>query len=144
MRTFSAAPDDSAKPFRKDRTMNGINLSMASDYLDQILGAAIFDLNGLPKDYFVTTESDNVSWVQTIFQALGLRSLLMSSLQLEGFHHAVINSTGYSAVVVKQHACYTALLVRRTEQKTIPSSFIQWVHGFEPNLLRQNSRFKVA
>ena len=115
------------------------------DYTDYILGAAIFDLNGLPKDYFTTEESSSINWVQTIFQALGLRSLLMSSLRLDGFHHAVINSASYSAVVVKQHSRYTALLIRRTENdKTITHSFIHWMQTFEPSLLKNNSRFRAA
>jgi len=114
------------------------------DYLDQVLGAATFDLNGLPKDYFTTERSNNISWVQTIFQALGLRSLLMSSLQLEGFHHAVINSTSYSAIVVKQSTRYMALLVERSDQTVITKAFVQWTQDFEPALLESDSRFKVA
>jgi hypothetical protein len=78
-------------------------------YSNSIVGAAIFDLNGLPKEYFTTGEGSNMSWVQTIFQALGLRSLLMSSLQLEGFHHAVIQGSDCCAVVVKQPARYMAV-----------------------------------
>ncbi len=114
------------------------------DYMDDVLGAAIFDLNGLPKDYYITDESSTINWVQTIFQALGLRSLLMSSLQLEGFHHAVINGSGYSAVVVKQPACYIAMLIRRTNETAITPAFIQWVQDFESSRLRADSRFRIA
>ncbi len=114
------------------------------NYMDCVMGAAIFDLNGLPKDYFITEESNKINWVQTIFQALGLRSLLMSSLQLEGFHHAVINGNGYSAVVVKQPHRYTALLIRRNDRTLITPEFVQWVQNFEPSSLRSDDRFRIA
>ncbi len=117
---------------------------LSMDYMDCVMGAAIFDLNGLPKDYFITEESNKINWVQTIFQALGLRSLLMSSLQLEGFHHAVINGDGYSAIVVKQPNCYTALLIRRNDRTLITPEFVQWVQHFEPSSLRNNNRFHIA
>ena len=112
-------------------------------YSDSIVGAAIFDLNGLPKEYFTTSENTNMSWVQTIFQALGLRSLLMSSLQLEGFHHATILGTEYSAVVVKQKACYIAMLVQQHDE-VITDSFIHWVQNFQLNELKQNPRFQIT
>lgn len=118
--------------------------SQVDVYANSIVGAAIFDLNGLPKEYFMTGESNNMGWVQTIFQALGLRSLLISSLQLEGFHHAVIHGAGCCAVVVKQPARYLALLVRQTEPAAITDTFIQWVQAFEPSVLKTNSKFHVA
>ncbi|MEB3338208.1 MAG: hypothetical protein VKJ46_12155 [Leptolyngbyaceae bacterium] len=113
-------------------------------YFDFIVGAAIFDLNGLPKEYFTTGDNDNLSWVQTIFQALGLRSLLMSSLQLEGFHYAMVHGGGYSAIVVKQPSRYFALLVRKTESGAVNNSFLQWLQELEPSTLRANARFQVA
>ncbi len=112
-------------------------------YFDQIVGAALFDLNGLPKEYFTTDENSNMSWVQTIFQSLGLRSLLMSSLQLEGFHHATVYGTEYCALVVKQKAHYTALLIKcQTDQ--INDDLIQWAQNLQISELEQNSRFRVA
>lgn len=112
-------------------------------YLDLIVGAAIFDLNGLPKEYFTAGDNRNMSWVQTIFQALGLRSLLMSSLQLEGFHHAMIHGTDYCAVIVKQKSHYTALLVVRNEA-CFTDGFIQWVQNFHLQHLKTNPRFHSA
>jgi len=114
------------------------------DYMNDVLGVAIFDLNGLPKDYYMTNESNTVNWVQAIFQALGLRSLLMSSLQLEGFHHAVINGSDYTTVIVKQPAHYIAVLIRRTDHADITPAFIQWVQDFEPSCLRTDTRFRIA
>jgi hypothetical protein len=112
-------------------------------YSDCVMGAAIFDLNGLPKEYFTTSESTNMIWVQTIFQALGLRSLLVSSLQLEGFHHATIWGVEYCAIIVKQKTHYTALLVQK-EEEAIPEAFIQWVQNFQLSELKQSPRFRVA
>lgn len=114
-----------------------------TSYLDDIIGAAVFDLNGLPKEYFTTPESTNMSWVQTIFQALGLRSLLMSSLQLEGFHHATIEGQEYLAVIVKQRAQYTALLLRPTEHEC-SDQLLKWIQNFQTDTLKQNSRFHTA
>jgi hypothetical protein len=113
-------------------------------YADRVLGAAIFDLNGLPREYFATSENGNMSWVQTIFQALGLRSLLMSSLQLEGFHHATIYGTEYCAVIVKQKAHYTALLIHHTDFESISDGFVQWVQHFQLSDLHSNPRFQIT
>lgn len=119
------------------------DLSAGLSYTEAIIGAAIFDLSGLPKEYFTTSESSDVSWVQTIFQALGLQSLLMSSLRLEGFHHAVIHGAEYQAVVVRQKVRYTALLIRRTEPNSISESLISWSQEFEPTNLRSHPRFSA-
>jgi hypothetical protein len=111
-------------------------------YLKHVMGAAVFDLNGLPREYF-TTDGTNMNWVQTIFQALGLRSLLVSSLQLEGFHHVIIHGSEVCAVVVKQRTHYTALLIRQPDQ-AIDSDFLSWLQNFQLNELRQNVRFRIA
>lgn len=113
-------------------------------YADSVIGAAIFDLSGLPKEYFTTAETSDVSWVQTIFQALGLQSLLMSSLQLEGFRYAVIHGSGYRAIVVRQKVRYTALLVRRADLDVVSESFIHWSQEFEPATLRSHPRFSAV
>jgi hypothetical protein len=118
--------------------------SQQNTYADSIVGAAIFDPSGLPKEYFTTTESHDIGWVQTIFQALGLRSLLMSSLRLEGFSYAIIHGSGYFAIVVKQRTNYVALLVRQDDLRGVSNSFIRWVQDFEPNTLRSDPRFSVV
>jgi hypothetical protein len=112
-------------------------------YSDSVIGAAIFDLSGLPKEYFTTVESNDVSWVQTIFQALGLQSLLMSSLRLEGFRHAIVRSNEYWAIVVRQKSSYTALLVRQSDFDIMSDSFIHWTQDFEPAILRTHPRFST-
>ena len=113
-------------------------------YSDYIVGAAVFDLSGLPKEYFTTGESNDMSWVQSIFQALGLQSLLSSSLRLEGFRHAVIGGTDYHAVVVRQPARYVALLLRSDEMGTIPDGFMEWSFDFDPSVLRIHPNFSAV
>ncbi|HEY9645040.1 MAG TPA: hypothetical protein V6C88_01655 [Chroococcidiopsis sp.] len=110
-------------------------------YSESVIGAAIFDLSGLPKEYFTTAESNDVSWVQTIFQALGLQSLLISSLRLEGFRHAIVHGSEYQAIVVRQKSRYTALLIRKDALNLISEGFIQWTQDFEPTALRSHPQF---
>jgi hypothetical protein len=119
------------------------SMDLSIPYADYVTGIAIFDLNGLPKEYHTTSESINMSWVQAIFQALGLRSLLMSSMQLEGFQHATIYGSEYCAVVVKQRTHYVAMLVQKHEE-LIDDTFIQWAQQFQFSELRQNPRFHAA
>ncbi|TVQ08030.1 MAG: hypothetical protein EA368_12775 [Leptolyngbya sp. DLM2.Bin27] len=112
--------------------------------LDNILGVAIFDFSGLPREYFITADNDSTSWVQLVFQALGLRSLLMSSLKLEGFSHICIDLDQQTAIVVRTKEEYVALLMgSRLKFATAQESdrFSQWVRQFEHQLLRQHQRF---
>ncbi len=132
---------DSELRFNSVTSQMNSSTSPSDTYAESIVGAAIFDPSGLPKEYFTTVESNDISWVQTIFQALGLRSLLMSSLQLEGFSHAIIHGKGYFAIVVKQRSYYTALLVRQNNLKGVSQAFIRWVHDFEPQTLKDHPRF---
>lgn len=105
------------------------------------MGAAVFDLNGLPQEYYVTRDSYDVSWVQTIFQALGLRSLITSSLQLDGFTHAMIHGDRYSAIIVKQRVTYLALLMRRVDVSDSTQAFVVWMQNFDPSSLKAYPRF---
>lgn len=122
-------------------------LSSQDTILQSILGVAIFDLNGLPKEYFVTKENNSTNWVQLVFQALGLKSLLMSSLKVEGFQHISIDYGNRTAIVVRAKDDYVALLL--SEPLKFASTkqgdqFSQWVRHFERNLLRKNERFIAA
>lgn len=125
-----------------DRPVPSSSTPPTETYVDSIVGAAIFDPNGLPREYFTTTENNDISWVQTAFQALGLRSLLVSSLQLEGFDHAITHSNGYFAIVVGQRTNYLALLIRQNQFKGVSKSFIRWAHELDINRLKSDPRFK--
>lgn len=109
---------------------------------DAIIGAAVFDLSGLPKEYYTTPSNQDVSWVQTIFQAIGLQSLLVASLQLESFRYAMIRCGEQQAIVVRQRACYTALLIQNESGEALSESLIHWSLEFEPSLLKSNPRFR--
>ncbi len=110
-----------------------------------VLGVAIFDLNGLPREYFVTPENPGISWVQTVFQALGLKSLLTSSLQLDGFNHIMVHAQHQSAVVIRQRNHYIALLIQADKAPTdVSPAFVHWVQQFESTNLRNSQRFRTA
>lgn len=115
--------------------------STVQSIMDSIVGAAIFDLSGLPKDYFTTAANQDVSWVQTIFQALGLQTLLMSSLRLEGFRYSVIHGADYQAIIVRQKQCYTAVLIAHSGQMLPQTELIQHIHDIEPGWLKSHPRF---
>jgi hypothetical protein len=114
-----------------------------TSYIDRVLGAIIFDLNGLPKEYFTSSEKLDAKWAQTIFQALGLRSLLMASLQLEGFHHFTVQGNESCAVVVKQKSHYTALMLKQSEEE-ISAHLVEWVQNFQTSILHEDPRFQCA
>ena len=119
---------------------------VAHPYTNDILGVAIFDINGLPREYFTTPENTGMNWVQTVFQSLGLKSLLMSSLQVEGFRHAIIRTASHCAIVVKQKDHYIALLIRDLNPSfSLPKQdgFMEWIQDFEANALRSDPRFCV-
>ncbi len=107
------------------------------------LGAATFDLSGLPKEYYTLVDgSQSLIWVQPIFQALGLKSLLAASLPVENFTHAVIHGKEYTAIVVKQHGNYLALLIG-PQTEIIDDKFLKWAQCFDTNFLKNNPRFQV-
>lgn len=110
-------------------------------YVDTIAGAALFDLSGLPQEYFVTSESSDLAWVQTVFQAVGLQSLLVSSLQLQGFRHTIVYGAECCIVIVRQKAGYVALLLQPTYPGHISEAFLKWSQDLELSVLRSNPRF---
>ena len=107
------------------------------------LGAATFDLSGLPKEYYTLVDgSKSIIWVQPIFQSLGLKSLLTASLPVENFTHAVIRGKEYTAVVVKQQGNYFALLID-PQSAIINDKFLSWAQCFDATSLKNNPRFQV-
>ncbi|NMF58712.1 hypothetical protein [Pseudanabaena yagii] len=107
------------------------------------LGAATFDLSGLPKEYYTLVDgSKSIIWVQPIFQALGLKSLLAASLPVENFTHAVIHGNDYTAVVIKQHGNYLALLIE-PHSEILDDQFLTWAQSFDATSLRNNPKFQV-
>jgi hypothetical protein len=109
-------------------------------YTDVVVGAAIFDLSGLPREYLTSQENHNLSWVQTIVQALGLQSLISSSLRLDGLRYTVVHGLEFQAIVVRQESCYVALLTRGGDVH-LDSQFIQWAKQLQPSSLQGDLRF---
>lgn len=107
------------------------------------LGAATFDLSGLPKEYYTLVDgSKSIIWVQPIFQALGLKSLLAASLPVENFTYAVIHGKEYTAVVIKQQGNYLALLIDPNVE--LPDDqFLHWAYYFDATSLKNNPKFQV-
>lgn len=115
--------------------------------VDDILGVAIFDVSGLPREYFVTSDNTTTNWVQTVFQALGLKTLLMSSLKLEGFRNIAIHLDQRTAIVVRGRNAYIAVLVKGVKHfanDDAAEQFGHWTRQFEQTTLRQHPRFKSA
>ena len=108
-------------------------------YAEQLVGAAVFDLSGLPETYFVSTGSSDISWAQTVFQVLGLQSLLLGSFKLDDFQHMVIRGQNNCVLIVKQSDRYMALLLQ--EQPHISPALIEWAQKFKPALLKSDPRF---
>lgn len=82
--------------------------------------------------------------MQLVFQSLGLRSLLMTSLKLEGFSHICIELDHQTAIVVRTKEEYIALLMHQplifdTAQDS--DRFSHWGRQFERRLLHEHSRF---
>ena len=116
--------------------------SDAELYAKQVMGAALFDLSGLPEAYFISTGSGDISWVQTVFQVLGLQSLLLASFKLDDFQHTVIRGEADSVVIVKQSDRYMALLLK--SQLNLSPAFIQWAQQVEPTFLKKDPRFSTV
>jgi hypothetical protein len=112
-------------------------------YAEFVIGAAIFDLSGLPKEYLVSSDSSDAGWVQTIFQALGLQSLLTSSLKLESFRYGIVHGKDTRAIVLRQRTCYIALLIRPS-LRSISKDFVRWAQEFELAHLKADPRFSLV
>ncbi|MEM9215501.1 MAG: hypothetical protein AAGD25_14295 [Cyanobacteria bacterium P01_F01_bin.150] len=112
--------------------------------IQSILGAAVFDFNGLPENYFISAKHQDISWVQTAFQALGLRSLLGSSLQLETFKYAVVHGQNHCAIVTKQHNGYMAALVDQAVFNNQRNTIINWMQTLHPDIYASTAHFIKA
>lgn len=113
--------------------------------ITDILGIAIFDVSGLPREYFITEAEPSTSWVQIVFQALGLRILLASSLELEGFQQITIYLEETTAIVVRRREDYIALrfkgnIVLRNQADS--QRLTALINALNPEKLKQHPHFK--
>jgi hypothetical protein len=115
-------------------------------YADTILGLATFDLNGLPKEYYVTDQQGDIGWMQAIFQGLGLQALLASTLNLEEFEQLIIHTDGYRAVLVRQPTEFLAVLIPGSHayDEQISDEWLQWLKGVNVAALTETERFNFV
>ena len=112
------------------------------NYESTILGAAAFDLSGLPKEYLTTTRSvHSITWVQSVFQSLGMRSLLGASLRLEPFQYCVLRGHSYAALVLRQAQGYVAFLLPPSQ--AIDPALLQWARTVRFGDLKRNPEFQT-
>jgi hypothetical protein len=115
--------------------------------ISTLLGVAIFDSSGLPKEYFITPENRDTAWVQLVFQSLGLRALLTSVLTLGEFSYTIVQTKAEDAIVVRTKDRFIAFLVKRIRPNTparVDQAWIEWACGFEAEQLRSHSHFKAS
>lgn len=114
--------------------------------ITDILGVAVFDLSGLPRDYFVTEENPATNWVQIVFQALGLQLLLASSLELADCHQITIQLKSRTAMVIQRQQDYVALLLSgqlMLHNQADKERLIAFAETLDPDQLRQHPHFQV-
>ncbi|MEM7794508.1 MAG: hypothetical protein AAF579_08640 [Cyanobacteria bacterium P01_C01_bin.118] len=115
--------------------------------VDQILGLAVFDPMGLPRDYFITPQHKDTEWIQLVFQSLGLQQLIDSALDLPGEGHILLRTKIGNIVVVRCDCGYIALLLKRSlpqERPQIDKDWIDWVCDFEATVVRTHGDFKAV
>jgi hypothetical protein len=119
-------------------------MSLAPPYENHLMGFAIFDLSGLPKEYCTLLDSGiGITWVQSIFQVIGMRSLLSASLSLENFLYAIIQGKGCTALVIRQQNDYLAVLLRG-DLGTVSDDLLGWAKQLNVKQFANDPRYKVV
>ena len=116
------------------------------NYYDAVVSAVVFDWNGMPQEYFMVPsweESSTLAWEKAVFQVLGLRWLLMSSLNLEGFQHSKLKGDAYTIHIIRQQEHHMALLLESCELRDRQPDFLEWLCGFDLSYLRNDPRFQI-
>ncbi|MEO1519437.1 MAG: hypothetical protein AAFU78_01500 [Cyanobacteria bacterium J06633_2] len=106
-----------------------------------VCGVAIFDTKGLLRKYFTADNNSNVTWLQTGFNVLSLKSLLETAFQFDGFGHATVHASSYRIIVIQQHGRYVAFLFRSVEHCDITWLTLRQMKEFEPSFLHEDPRF---
>ncbi len=119
-------------------------MAIAPPYETHLLGVAIFDLSGLPKEYCTLSNSGtSITWVQSIFQVIGMRSLLSASLNLENFLYAVVQGKGCGALVIRQQNDYLAVLLK-SDVGTVSDDLLAWVKQLNVKQFINDPRYTVV
>ncbi len=115
--------------------------------VEQILGLAVFDAAGLPRDYFITPQHEDIEWIQLVFQALGLQQLMVSTMGLPVLSHAMLRTKAGNVVVICCQQRYIALLLKRAlpqERPQVDNSWVDWVCEFEAKSVRNHPHFRAV
>jgi predicted regulator of Ras-like GTPase activity (Roadblock/LC7/MglB family) len=118
----------------------------SSSHAATILGLATFDLNGLPKEYYITEQQGDIGWMQAIFQGLGLQTLLAAKLKLDQFEQLVIHTDHYQAVLVRQPSQFLAVLIPHSEAQgnAVSEDWLNWLRTLDSSTFQQEGRFSVV
>ena len=115
--------------------------------VDHILGLAVFDSMGLPCDYFITSQHEDIEWVQLVLQSLGLQQLLASKMELPELNHAVIRTKVGNIGIIRCKHSYIAVLLKRVlpqEYPQIDSAWVDWLCKFEAKVVRHHPNFRAV
>jgi hypothetical protein len=112
--------------------------------LDSVIGVTIFDLNGLPKEYYGTPENDDTSWIQVVFQALGLEMLFESAFQFGKLQYSIIHDTPNPAVVFKMRTYCVAFLLSPINFRDVAERLATQIDQFHPGMPAADPRFSTV
>ncbi|MFN3927408.1 MAG: hypothetical protein ACK4QL_08810 [Pseudanabaenaceae cyanobacterium] len=111
-----------------------------------LIGVATFDLSGLPKEYFIAVESNlGISWMQPVFQVIGLRSLFSASLALEHFQYAIMQGSDMATLVLRKQSDYLALLLKGQINLAgvDQAELLAWAKTINLDQFRNNPQYSV-
>ncbi len=114
---------------------------------EQILGLAVFDRVGLPRDYFITLQHEDTEWIQLAFQLLGLQQLIVTTLELPRLSNAMIRTKVGNIVMVCYDQGYIAILLKRVlpqERPHVDKAWVAWICEFEANVVRNHPNFRAV
>lgn len=113
-----------------------------------LIGVATFDLSGLPKEYFTLTTSQlGITWVQPIFQVIGMRSLLSASLALEHFRYSIMQGQEYGAVIMRLQNDYLAVLLKgnvSSLDSQVSEQLLDWAKHLDMQQFRHNPLYQAV
>ncbi|MGD1856681.1 MAG: hypothetical protein ACFB2W_20800 [Leptolyngbyaceae cyanobacterium] len=115
--------------------------------VEQILGLAVFDPEGLPCDCFITSQHKDTEWVQLVLQSLGLRQLMSSAMDLPQAGNTIIRTKIGNIAIVCCDRGYIALLLKRSlpqERPQIGHDWVDWICEFEATVVRTHTNFKAV
>jgi len=81
-----------------------------------IVAVATFDCQGLPQEYQLMDENNDLVWVQAAFQTISLQLLLRECLGLSEFSRAVVRGPQVRIAIVKRKFGFKAMIFRSSSK----------------------------